>query len=349
MRGPSIRPTVLITGSSGFLGQAIARGLMKDYRIVGLDVAPPKRPLDGVETIEIDLTSDESVAGAIGTVRERSGGSVASVIHLAAYYDTTGEPNPKYEAVTVQGTRRLLNALKSIETRQFVFSSTLLVHAPSPEKGTRINEDSPLDPPWAYPQSKADTEALIAGERGGIKTMILRLAGVYDEDCRAAFIAQQIARIFEQLPTAYLFAGDIGSGQPYLHVDDLVDAVVRTVDRRWRPTTTGRSAGAIRRRPSPSAFRSWRSLSSACSSRAISPPTRWAISTAYGFVLRARRRAGRQRQRGGGDVLGLEGLSDRGRGARRLGLRAGHPRRRDRRPAARSARFASSRRPSPWC
>ena len=135
MREASIPPTVLITGSSGFLGQAIARGLMKDYRVVGLDVAQPKRPLDGVETIEIDLTSDESVATAIETVRERSGGSVASVIHLAAYYDTTGEPNPKYEAVTVQGTRRLMNALKSIETRQFVFSSTLLVHAPSRRRG----------------------------------------------------------------------------------------------------------------------------------------------------------------------------------------------------------------------
>ena len=34
---------------------------------------------------------------------------IASVIHLAAYYDTTGEENPKYNAVTVQGTRRLLD------------------------------------------------------------------------------------------------------------------------------------------------------------------------------------------------------------------------------------------------
>ncbi|TIY02567.1 MAG: vitamin K epoxide reductase, partial [Mesorhizobium sp.] len=78
----------------------------------------------------------------------------------------------------------------------------------------------------------AETEALISRQRGEIKTVILRFAGVYDEDCRAAFIAQQIARIFERLPTAYLFAGDITAGQPYLHKDDLVDAVVRTVDRR---------------------------------------------------------------------------------------------------------------------
>ncbi|MER8519415.1 NAD-dependent epimerase/dehydratase family protein [Mesorhizobium sp. M0644] len=224
------RPTVLITGSSGFLGQAIARGLMERYDIIGLDVA--RRSLPGVETIEIDLTSDASVAKALAEVRERSGGRVASVIHLAAYYDTTGEDNPKYGAVTVEGTRRLLNALRGLETEQFVFSSTLLVHAASPAKGARIDEGSPIDPAWAYPRSKAETETLILKEHGNVKVAILRLAGVYDEDCHAAFIAQQIARIFERMPTAYLFTGDITTGQPYLHLDDLVDAVVRTVDRR---------------------------------------------------------------------------------------------------------------------
>ena len=160
------RPVVLITGSSGFLGQAIARGLMERYRVIGLDARQPRQPIEGMETVEIDLTSDESVGAAMSHVRESAGNRIASVIHLAAYYDTTGKENPKYDAVTVQGTRRLLEALKKFETEQFVFSSTLLVHAPSPEKGVRINEDSPLDPPWAYPKSKAETETLIAAERG---------------------------------------------------------------------------------------------------------------------------------------------------------------------------------------
>ncbi len=226
------RPIVLITGSSGFLGEAIARGLLERYRVVGLDVRKPEDPIEGMETVEIDLTSDESVYAAVKGAVGKAGGRIASVIHLAAYYDTTGEDDPRYEAVTVQGTRRLLDALKSVGTEQFVFSSTLLVHAPSPAKGVRVDEDSPLDPPWAYPQSKADTEELLARERGDIRTVILRLAGVYDEDCRAAFIAQQIARIFERLPTAYLFTGNLAAGQPYLHKDDLVDAIVRTVDRR---------------------------------------------------------------------------------------------------------------------
>ena len=225
-------PTVLITGSSGFLGQAIARGLAERYRIVGLDVAPPKNPPEGMETVEIDLTSDRSVDSALSEVRSRAGDRIASVIHLAAYYDTTGKENPKYDQITVGGTHRLLDALRAFECEQFVFASTMLVHAPSPDKGVKITEDSPLDPAWAYPRSKVETEALIAERRGPIKSVMLRFAGVYDEDCRAAFIAQQIARIFERLPTAHLFTGDLTHGQPYLHLADMVDAVVRTVERR---------------------------------------------------------------------------------------------------------------------
>src|SRR3546814_6388674 len=72
----------------------------------------PKKPVAGVETIEINLTSDDDVATAMAEVRQRVGNRIASVIHLAAYYDTTGEENPKYDAVTVQGTRRLLDQLK---------------------------------------------------------------------------------------------------------------------------------------------------------------------------------------------------------------------------------------------
>jgi nucleoside-diphosphate-sugar epimerase len=239
--------TVLITGSSGFIGQALAVRLSERYRVVGLDLAEPKRPVRGVPTVRIDLTSDESVRAALAEAARRTGGApVASVVHLAACYDLSGEPDPKYRTVTVEGTRRLLRELQAYEVGQFVFASTLLVHAPC-ARGERIDESWPVDAKWPYPESKVETEALIRQERGPIPAVILRLAGVYDEQCRAAFVAQQIARIHERTPTSYLFAGDPESGQPYLHLEDLVEAVARVVDRR-RQLARGNGAAPGRAR-----------------------------------------------------------------------------------------------------
>ena len=57
------------------------------------------------------------------------GTRIASVIHLAAYYDLSGEPSPLYEQIIVGGTERLLEQLRQFQVEQFVFSSTMLVHA----------------------------------------------------------------------------------------------------------------------------------------------------------------------------------------------------------------------------
>ncbi len=49
-----------------------------------------------------DVTSDESVHKGLTAVRDRYGSRIAAVIHLAAYFDFSGEPNVKYKKVTVE-------------------------------------------------------------------------------------------------------------------------------------------------------------------------------------------------------------------------------------------------------
>lgn len=50
-----------------------------------------------------------------------------SVVHLAAYYDVSGEPNQ----IRVQGTRRLIEAFQGFDVEQLIFASTMLVHRPT--------------------------------------------------------------------------------------------------------------------------------------------------------------------------------------------------------------------------
>jgi len=155
------------------------------------------------------------------------------VIHLAAYYDFFGKPSPKYEETTVQGTGRLLRELRAqgFEVEQFVFSSTMLVHRPA-EPGEFITEDWPIEPTWAYPESKVRTEQMIHDERGEIPAVLLRIAGVYDDGGHSIPLAHQIQRIYEHDLTSRVYSGSTAHGQSFLHMDDLIDAIEQVVQRR---------------------------------------------------------------------------------------------------------------------
>ncbi len=225
--------TILVTGSNGYLGYAVATRLSERHAVVGFDRRAPSHPPPTAECIYVDLTSDASLRRGLETVRELHGNTLTSVLHFAAYYDFSGAPSPLYEKITVGGTGRLLRLLREtgLRVEQFIFSSTMLVHAPT-TPGRPISEDSPVKPTWAYPQSKVRTEQVIRQERGNIPTVVLRIAGVYDDLGHSAPLPRQIQRIFERDPTAYVFSGNPAHGQAMAHRDDVVDLCVRLVERR---------------------------------------------------------------------------------------------------------------------
>jgi nucleoside-diphosphate-sugar epimerase len=224
--------TILLTGASGRIGYPVAKRLAESFNVVGFDRRAPSHPPPSAECLYVDLTSDESLRRGLQAIRDLHGSRIVSVVHLAAYYDFSGAPSPLYDQITVRGTERLLRMLQDFEVEQFIFSSTDLIHAPS-KPGERINEDSPLDPKWPYPESKVKTEQVIHAERGKIPAVILRIAGVYDDLCDSIPLAQQIQRIYEHDITAYLFPGDTAAGrQAFVHNDDVVDAIMRAIARR---------------------------------------------------------------------------------------------------------------------
>src|SRR5690606_3823845 len=210
----------------------ISEALVDRFQVVGLDVKPPLEALRSAAFIEVDLTETESVSAALGQVRDQWGRRLASVIHLAAYYDFKGEPSPLYDELTVEGTRRLLMGLQQFDVEQFVFSSSLLVAEPA-EEGEKVTEASPpVEHPWDYPESKLEAEQVIRETHGRIPAVVLRLAGVYDEWCHSVPIGQQISRIHQKQLESYFFPGDADHGQAFVHLDDLVDAFVKTIERR---------------------------------------------------------------------------------------------------------------------
>lgn len=222
---------ILITGSSGLIGYSLSQRLADAFNVIGFDRKGPPHPPPCAECVNVDLTSDTSVEKACDSVRQRYGERIESVIHLAAYYDFSGEPSPLYDSLTVQGTRRLLRALKTFQVEQFIFSSTMLIHAPC-HPGQKIDEGWPIEPTWPYPESKVKAEKVIQNVRESMPVVLLRIAGVYNDRCHSIPLAHQIKRIYERQLVSHVFPGHIAHGQSFLHLDDLVEVFVRLVQRR---------------------------------------------------------------------------------------------------------------------
>ncbi|KTC84083.1 vitamin K epoxide reductase family protein [Legionella brunensis] len=209
------KPIVIITGSAGKIGRALTRALKNTYKVIGFD-----KEKDTCE-IPCDITSENSVVLALKLFKEKYGSKIAAVIHLAAYFDFTGDESPLYKSVNVDGTKNLLMGLQDFEVDRFIYSSTILVHKPC-SVGETINEDHLLGPKWVYPKSKAKAEEIIASHHGKIPYLILRLAGLYDDVTCVPTLANQIARTYERDMKSHLYAGNVKAGQPFIHHEDLI-------------------------------------------------------------------------------------------------------------------------------
>lgn len=222
---------IVVSGSSGLIGTALIKALAGRYTIIGLDNKGYPYPPPEAECITIDITSDEHVQKVFNDIREKHGDRIASFIHLAAYYSFTEKDSPLYEKITVQGTRMLLKYLKSFEVEQFLFTSSMLVYKPT-VPGQKITEESPVEAKWGYPLSKVQTEKIMHEERGHIPVLSLRVAGVYSDEGNSIPITNQIQRIYEKQITSYFFPGNASHGSTFIHLDDLINAMVKAVEKR---------------------------------------------------------------------------------------------------------------------
>lgn len=225
------KQVVVVTGSSGRIGSRMIHRLNEAFQPIGLDFIGTTMDKPSFEFVYVDLGSDKSVKAAFDRIAYAYGKKIASIIHLAAFYSFEGTHLELYDAITVNGTRRLLREAKRFEVEQFIFTSTMLVHEPT-RRGNIQNEDSPIRGKWHYPASKVRTEKVIREECEGIPYVILRIAGCYDEECNCVPISQHIARIYEKQLASYLFPGNVHHGVPYTHFDDFTDMVFLLIAKR---------------------------------------------------------------------------------------------------------------------
>jgi dTDP-4-dehydrorhamnose reductase len=145
----SIRPTLLITGASGYLGRHLLTRRDQGRQVVGtyLSATPPL----GVQSHKLEIRDEAAVRGLLERVQP------AVVIHTAYRRD---EPE-----VTLDGTRHLARACADVGAR-LIFISTDLVFDGQRGEYRETDRPNPLD---SYGAAKVAAEREVL-QRGGVVT-----------------------------------------------------------------------------------------------------------------------------------------------------------------------------------
>ena len=158
--------TVLVTGSSGFIGQAV----IVELKEAGWKVTEAIRPTDqtlGEGVLPLDLNDPDALILLGNNVR------FDAIVHLGAHVGLSDSFESEMFAPNILSTG-ILSFLAKKWNAFLIFSSTAIVCGVSTEK---IDIKTPLNPNTPYAKSKYIAEELIIASK--VRACILRIAGTF--------------------------------------------------------------------------------------------------------------------------------------------------------------------------
>jgi len=229
---------VVVTGAAGFLGSHVAEAFVaRGDDVVGVDNFDPfydravkEANLAGLRAgprfrfVEADIRDGERMAGLLDpdTV----------LVHLAAragVRPSIADP-ALYASVNVEGTARLLEAMRAAGASRLVFAGSSSVYGDSAPVPFR-EDDPALTPISPYAATKRAGELLCGAWVGlyGWRVMSLRFFTIYGPRQRPDLAIHKFTRLIargEPVP----FFGDGSTERDYTYVDDTLQGVRAAAD-----------------------------------------------------------------------------------------------------------------------
>ena len=213
----------LVTGASGFVGQALVARLAADPAATVLAASR-----SGAAVLPAGVARVPAPALEAGADWGAALHGVDVVVHLAArvhvMQEQAADPLAEFRRVNVQGSLALGRQAVQAGVRRFVFVSSVKVHGEATVPGQALRADDPPQPEDAYGQSKREAEdGLRDLARGtGMELVIVRPPLVYGPGVRANFRAlARAAGSGWPLPL-----GAVHNRRSFVALDNLVDLLV---------------------------------------------------------------------------------------------------------------------------
>lgn len=220
------RPSILITGASGFIGSfLVEEGLRRGFEVwAGVRPTSSRRYLQDprIHFLELDLSSQERLQEQL---RDHQ---FDYVVHAAGL--TKALHRHDFFRVNTEGTRHLADAIVALQMpiRRFVYLSSLSVFGAIKERQPyeEITEQDTPRPNTAYGESKLEAERYLDSIGNDFPYIVLRPTGVYGPRERDYYLLAKSIRQHMDFAVGFR-RQDI----TFIYVADLVQAVYLSLDR----------------------------------------------------------------------------------------------------------------------
>lgn len=227
-----------VTGSSGYLGQAVLRALEVDPEVegvIGLDMVP------GPESGKVCFVQMDVRDPGLGRLLKEE--QIDGLLHLAFVIEARGDPTRMWE-VNVKGTANVLRAAVEAGVDRLVMMSSLAVYGAWPDNPVPLTEDLPPrpNPDDLYGQHKMQAEWLFrnfAEAQPEVAIAIMRPCGILGPHLNTPFL-----QALQRAPFLPLPRGGRGLAQ-FIHEEDAARLAVLLTKRRVRGIFNAAGGGTL--------------------------------------------------------------------------------------------------------
>ena len=209
--------TILVTGSTGFIGLRMLDYLAKQGNIIRVFLRPESvvgTLPEGVEVVRGSFSDLEALACAVR--------GVDRIVHLAGLTKAVDEAG--YNAGNVTPVENLLDAISEHNKtlKRFLFVSSLTAAGPASEGLCGVRESDFPNPVSAYGRSKLRAETLCMERSTDIPITIVRPPAVYGPGDR------DVLQVFQMLAKGVLVTAGSAAKQRFsmIYIDDLVSGIM---------------------------------------------------------------------------------------------------------------------------